>query len=142
MTIPPNVRVKFYTLRALALALGAFAAVDFLLRPNAFGFRALALLGIFVGLWLVRRSNAYVWDARGQVVGVRSPAVAVRRVGPVAWTLVAASLVASGATFFLMYLDAVHGGKEAWPVYAFTGAVLAFAVASGYVAMKIFRAWW
>ncbi|MFZ0038629.1 MAG: hypothetical protein WAK91_14460 [Candidatus Acidiferrales bacterium] len=139
MTIPPNVRGKFYTLRALALALGAFAAVVFLLRPNGFGLRPLALLGIFVGLWLIRRSNASVWKARGQVVGMRSPANSAGRVEPLAWILTAASLVACGATYFLMYLDALHGGKEGWPAYAFGAAALVFAAASGYVAMKLFQ---
>jgi FtsH-binding integral membrane protein len=139
MTIPPNVRVKVYTLRALALALSAFAAVVFLLRPHAFGLRTLALLGIFVGLWLVRRSNAYVWRPQGQALGEWSPDNATRRVEPTAWIVMAASFLACGAAYFLMYLDALHGGKEAWPAYAFGAAALVFAAASGYVVMKLFQ---
>jgi len=139
VTIPPEVRGKFYTLRALAIALSAFAVFVFVMRPHAFGLRALALLGIFVGLWLVRRSNAYVWRAQGQVVIERSPTNPVGRVEPLAWTLMAASLLACGATYFLMHLDALHGGNEAWPAYAFGAAALVFAAASGYVVMKLFQ---
>jgi len=109
-----------------------------LLRPHAFGLRSLALLGIFVGLWLVRRSNAYVSRAQRQVVGEWSPDKATR-VEPTAWILTAASLLACGVTYFLIYLDALHGGKEAWPVYAFGAALLALTITSGYVVTKIYR---
>lgn len=49
----------------------------------------------------------------------------------------AASLLACGATYFLIYLDSIHGGKEVWPVYAFGAAVLTLAVTAGYVAVKL-----
>ena len=137
MTIPPNARVKFYTLRALALALSAFAAVVFLLRPHSFGLRTLALLGIFVGLWLVRCSNGYVWRPQGHAIGDWSPDNATRRVEPMAWIVMAASLLACGGTYFLIYLDSINGGKEVWPVYAFGAAVLALIGSAGYVAVKL-----
>jgi hypothetical protein len=139
VTIPPEVRGKFYTLRALAGALLAFAGAVFFLRPHEFGSRSLGLLAIFVSLWLVRRSNMYVWRARGQMVGAWSPATAAKRIGRLAWTLTAVSLVACGVFYFLMYLDLLHGGKETWPVYAFACAALALALTTGYVAMRIFQ---
>lgn len=139
MTIPAEVRGKFYALRALALVLGAFAVATFVLRPNSFGIRSLGLLGIMVGLWLVRQSNAFVRRARGQVVDGWPAAKSVKRVGPLAWTLTALSLVACGVGYHLMYLDALRGYKEVWPVNVFLAAVLALVITSGYVAMKIFR---
>src|SRR5579872_4801850 len=87
----------------------------------------------------VRRSDALVRRAWGQVVGEWSPATAAKRVGRLAWTLTASLLVACVLCYFLMYLDALHGGKEAWPAYAFAGAGLAFAVTSAYVVAKISR---
>lgn len=139
MTIPAEVRGKFYALRALAVVVFAFAVVIFFLRPNSFTIESLGFLAILVGALLVRCSNAYVWRARGQVVPEWSPAKSVRRVGPLAWTLTGASLVACGVASYLMHLDALHGYKEVWPLNVFLGAVLALVVTSGYVAMKVFR---
>jgi hypothetical protein len=139
VSIPAEVRGKFYALRALAFALFVLAGAAFYLRPNSFGVLTLGLLGIAVGGWLVRRSNARVRQARGQAAGAWSPAAAVKRVGPLAWTLTGMSLVACVIFYFAMYVDALHGGREGWPALAFGGAVLALAGASGYVAMKIFR---
>lgn len=121
------------------MVLGVFAVAVFLMRPNSFAIDSLGLLGIAVGLWLVRRSNAYAWRARGQAVPEWSPAKSVRRVGPLAWTLTGASLVACGVAYYLMHLDALQGYKEVWPLNVFLGAVLALVVTSGYVAMKVFR---
>lgn len=139
MTIPPQVRTKFYALRALAVVLAAFAVVIFILRPPGFGIRLLAFLAIFAGVSIVRYSNASVWRARGQVVGEWSSATAAKRVGRLAWTLTAVSLFACGVCVFIVYLDALHGGKEVWPAYALFVAVLALAATASYVVMRIFR---
>ncbi|HEV2490317.1 MAG TPA: hypothetical protein VGT03_10945 [Candidatus Acidoferrales bacterium] len=139
MSIPPQVRRKFYSLRALALVLMVFAGAIFILRPHNFGARLLIALAIFAAISIVRYSNASVWRARGQVVGESSPATAAKRVGRLAWTLTAVSLIACGVFYFLMYLDQLHGGKVLWPVYAFFVAALALTATSMYVAMRIFR---
>jgi len=136
VTVPPEVRGKFYALRGLAVVFGAFGAGFFLLRPNEFWIRSAAALGILASLGLIRRSNVYVWRARGQVAADWSPA---NRVGPLTWVLTGASLAACGAAYFLMYLDQLHDGKEAWPVYAFAVAVLALVITSGYVTLRILR---
>lgn len=138
MAIPPQVRTKFYALRALAVLLGLFAGAIFILRPPGFGLHLLAFLAIFIGLWIVRRSNASVWRARGDVLSEWSSNKA-GRVGPLAWILVAASLLVCGATYFLMYLDALHGGKEVWPVYAFAGAGLTLVLTLGNLIARISR---
>lgn len=139
MTIPSEVRGKFYALRAAALAVGLAGIAAIVLRGQDFGFLFLGLLGIVVGTWLVRRSNAMVWRARGQVVAEWSPAKASKRVGPLAWTLTAMSLAACVIFSLAVYVDQLHGGKQVWPVYALFVAVLALAVTSGYVAMRIFQ---
>ena len=69
MTIPTEVRRKFFTLRALAVVLMVFAATIFILRPHDFGAQLLIALAIFASVSIVRYSNASVWRARGQVVG-------------------------------------------------------------------------
>ena len=69
MTIPTEVRKKFFALRALAVVLMVFAATIFILRPHDFGAQLLIALAIFASVSIVRYSNASVWRARGQVVG-------------------------------------------------------------------------
>ncbi len=139
MSIPAEVRERFYALRTLAVALCVLGAAAFYLRPGSYDFLVLGLAAIAVGMWLVRRSNEYVRRARGQVAANWLPKTAGRRVGPLAWTLTAASAAACVIFYFSMYVDAAHGGKQAWPAYALGGAVMALALTSGYVAMKIFR---
>lgn len=139
MSVPADVRGKFYAFRTVAIALFASALVVFFLRRNSFEIESLAFLAILVGAWLVRLSNTYVGRARGQAGAEWAPAKSAKRVGPLAWALTAASLAACVLFYLAMYVDAAHGGKEAWPAYALGGAVMALAVTSGYVAMKIFR---
>ncbi|MFZ0886143.1 MAG: hypothetical protein WAN14_22270 [Candidatus Acidiferrales bacterium] len=123
----------------MAIALFALAVVGFSLRPNSFETQSLAFLAIVVGAWLIQRSNTYVRRARGQAGAEWEPAKAAKRVEPLAWVLTAASLAACVVFYLAMCVDAAHGGTEAWPAYALGGAVMALAVTSGYVAMKIFR---
>lgn len=47
--------------------------------------------------------------------------------------------MACGVCYYLMHLDALHGGNEVWSVYAFAVAALALVLTSGYVFVKISR---
>jgi hypothetical protein len=138
MSIPPQVRTKFYALRAVAVLLLVFAAGTFIVRPHGFGFRLLGLVAILLSVSVVRRSNVSVARARGDVLAewVSSKP---GRVGPLAWILVALSLVACGICVFFVHLDALHGGNETWPAYALFGAVLAVAASTSYVVFRISR---
>lgn len=121
------------------MALCVLGAAAFYLRPDSYRFLLLDLVAITVGMWFVRSSNEYIKRARGQVtVNWLSPKAA-GRVGPLAWALTGASLVACGVGYYLMYLDALHGYKQEWPLNLFLGAVVALVATSGYVTMKIFR---
>ena len=136
MAIPAQVRAKFYALRTLAALIALSASAAFIFRPHDFGSRSLALLGVFLVLWLVKRSNILVWRARGDVL---SELVSDRpgRVGRLAWTVTAASAVLSVVFYLLMYQ--IHDDNTVWPVYAFTVSGLVLAVASSYIAMKTYR---
>lgn len=140
VTIPAEVRGRFYALQALAVTLCALAMLAFFAQPNSLGFLLLGSFAIIVGMQLVRRSNAYVWRERGQAVGGRSAAKAAWPVGPVAWALTAAMLVGAGAFYRLLRLDALHWYKKVWPVDVFIGVVVAWVVAQVYLALKIRRA--
>lgn len=135
MTLPSEVRREFYTLRALAIALGTFALATYFLWPNSLIIRSLGSLCIFAGLWLIQRSNACVRRARGQGGGEQASFEVASRVSPLAWFLTAASFIACIVFYFVM----TDGGSSLWPVAAFAGASIAFAVTSGYIAMKFFR---
>ena len=138
MTVPAELRRKFYTLRALAALIALSAAAAFILRPHDFGIRLLAFLALLLALSLVKRSNILVWRARGDVIAEWASNRS-GQVGPLAWTLAAASLVAFGVCYYLLHLDALHGGKQVWPVYALFGAALAVTMTVGYVAVTMFR---
>lgn len=139
MNIPRQVRMKFYLLRALALVLMVFAGAIFILKPHDSRFRSLALLAIILGVWIVQRSNASVWRARGQRGADSSPVKQLKRVGPLAWSLTAVSLIACGVFYFLMYVDQLHGGNVLWPVWGFFFSGLALAATSAYIAFRTFR---
>lgn len=139
MIIPPKVRRVWYMLRAFAITLIIFAIVIFLLWPNIFGFRLLGLLMILISVWVVRISNTYVRRAQGQVEDDKSQNKTARRVGLLGWLLAAGSFIACAAFYLVMYVDALHGGKEGWPAYAFGCAALALAVTGSYVIMKLFQ---
>ncbi|MGC1106051.1 MAG: hypothetical protein WA876_05900 [Candidatus Acidiferrales bacterium] len=139
MAIPPQVRTKFYALRLLALVLLVFPGWVFIFGPHASGIRLLATLGIFFSLWIVQRSNAVLLRARGQVALNLWLPENTKRVGPLAWTLAALSVLACIVFYYFMYLDNLHGGNDVWPVYAFAGAALALILTCGYVVVVIFR---
>ena len=137
VTIPPKVRRRRYAMRALALVLLVSAGFALVLRSDSFGIRMLALGAIVVGVQLVKYSDDYVRRSQGRTGDGWSPARGDRRVGPLAWTLVVASLVACGVFYFAMYVDALHGGKQGWPVIAFAGAGVALTFTSGYIVVKL-----
>lgn len=140
VTIPADVRGRFYALQALAVTLCALAMVAFFAQPNSFWFLLLGSFAIIVGMRVVLRSNAYVWRARGQAASGRSAPKAVRPVGPVAWALTAASLVGVGAFYRLLRLDALRWYKKVWPVDVVFGVFLAWFATKWYLALKIRRA--
>lgn len=145
MAIPPEVRTKFYALRALALVLMLCAATIFILRPHNFGFRSLALVALLVGVWVGRQANLSVSRAKGQVMPNSSFegsfAKQLDRISPWVWILTGLSLAACVVCYYLMYLDQLNGGKEVWPVWAFFVAAIALTLSASYAVMKIYNRW-
>lgn len=139
ITVPPKVRHRFYAFRVSAAVLIIFAIIAFILEANHFWIESLSFLAILASVWLVRRSNEYARRARGQANEKRSPAERAKQIGATSWALAGASLVACGIFYIVMYLDALHGGREGWPAYAFGGAAVALALTTGNIAAKLFR---
>ncbi len=137
MSIPPEVRAKVYTLRAAALTLALLGVAGVFLSAPDSGLFFLGLAGGIAGLWLVRRANAVVLKAQGQVVAKWSLTEESKRVGRSMWTLTVVSLAACVVFYFAMDDNQIRG---VWPVYAFAIAGLWAAANVGYVCMKVFGA--
>lgn len=103
---------------------------------NNFSIRSVGLLMCVVGALLVKISNVrgvrglYITDAKKVNLG------APKRPGQLAWALSVAAAVAIGISYIYLRKDALAGGHEVWPAYAFTASVLIAAVVWGYVASK------
>jgi hypothetical protein len=139
VTTPAGVRGRLYALQALAGALCAIALVAFFARPNSFGFLLLGVFAIIVGMRLARRSSADRWRAPGQIAGKRSAAKATRPEGPVAWALLAASLVGLVVAYHIARSDALRWYKKEWPVDVVCGVILALYATRWYLGSKLPR---
>jgi hypothetical protein len=58
--------------------------------------------------------------------------------GRLLWIISLALVPLLAAAFFLLHIDAVNGGHEAWPADVFGGVGLACAVVWGYLVAKLF----
>lgn len=108
----------------LAILLLAFAGATFIFAPDSFAIRSSGLLAILISVPLIRRSKvrsrtAPVVSGKGWVSTKPS-----NRPSRVVWIAGIVSLAAVGASYFCMYIDALHGGHHVWPAYVFAGAGL------------------
>lgn len=138
MSIPKEVRTKFYALRIVAVALIVFAGVLLIGHPHNLSAKSLGMLAIFACILIARYSNATVWRARGQPTSNWSPANQVKRVGPLPWVLTVLSLIACVIFYYLMYLN-LDGGNALWPVWGFFFSGLVLAAITSYIAYMTFR---
>jgi hypothetical protein len=53
------------------------------------------------------------------------------------WLIGVALLVLAGVSYWLLYIDALHGGHAGWPVYMFAGVSLAAAGVWSYIVTKL-----
>lgn len=57
--------------------------------------------------------------------------------GRVMWFVGGALLVLAGVSYWLMHLDAIHGGHAGWPAYMFGGVILVGAGVWSYIVTKL-----
>lgn len=130
---PPK---KRYGLFALAVTLLLSGVVVNIIYFNDFPRRSLGLLMCVVGALLIRISN--VRSLKGARITNRpnlNPRVH-KRLGRLAWVLSVASAMAIGIFYIYLRKDALAGGHEVWPAYAFAVSALIAAVVWGYVVSK------
>ena len=112
---------KRYALRSVAILLALLGAATFVLEPHGFVIRSFGLFALLASVQLVRMSRAQ-GPSFGQLglAGSNRP----RRI---MWFVGFALLLLAGFPFWLLYIDALHGGHAVWPVHVFGGVALACA---------------
>jgi hypothetical protein len=130
---------KSYGLFVLAIVLLISGLVINVVYFKDFPLRSLGLLSFVGGVFLIKASNIRsLKEGRFTVSQSVSP-VEQKRPGAVAWVLSVACAVAIGLSYVYMRKDALAGGHEAWPAYAFAGSGVVAAVVWGYVVAKLVK---
>lgn len=106
------------------------------LRPDDFLFRTLAIVAFVVSARVVRVA---VQSRSGSFGGQAADAKAIKRPGPLLWTVSIAMLVPAGLSSFFLYRDALDGYHEAWPLKVFAVVAVACALVWSYLAYKLAR---
>lgn len=141
-TQPPIKRPGLYTL-AVVLLLAGGAAIFF--NRGNFIVEALGLLAILGSVRLVKAARSHPKPA--VILRKESHAESAAPVkewdtrkptppGRVAWSICIATLIATIASYYVMYDDALHGGHTGWPAYLFGAAAMALAISSGYIVAR------
>jgi hypothetical protein len=130
---------KSYGLFALAIVLLISGLVVNVVYFKDFPLRSLGLLIFVGGVFLVKASNVRSLKEGRFTVSQNVSPVKHKRPGALAWALSAACVIAIGLSYVCMRKDALAGGHEAWPAYAFAASAVAAAVVWGYVVAKLVK---
>ena len=133
MTSPPKKRYGLFVLAVTLLLSGVVVNVIYF---KDFPIRSLGLLMCVVGVLLIRVSNVRGLKGTRIANGPNLNPGARKRPGRLAWVLSAASVIAIGISYIYLRKDALAGGHEVWPAYAFAGSALIAAAVWGYVVSK------
>lgn len=99
--------------------------------------RSLGVVAIMASMYLVRISRVHDRSVLPIASGQEVDFNATESPGRLAWAAGIGLLLLLGVSYLLMYIDALHGGHTAWPVYLFAAVGLACACAWGYIAAKL-----
>jgi hypothetical protein len=138
VTVSQNVSGKRYGLFVLAILILLLGGVGIYVGSHNYPIRALGLVAVMASAYLVRISHVHDRSDSPEASGRGKNLKTVKSQGRLLWIVSLALVPLLGAAFFLLHIDAVNGGHEAWPADVFAGVVLACAVVWGYLAAKIF----
>jgi hypothetical protein len=128
-------RKALFILAILLLLLGG---MGIFVGSHSYPVRAIGVVGIVASAYLVRTTHVHdqsdLPEASGRGTGFKT----AKGPGPLLWIISLALVPLLGAAFFLLHIDAVNGGHEAWPADVFAGVGLACAVVWGYLVARIF----
>ena len=132
-----NVASKSYGLLVLALLLLLLGGVGLYVGSHNYPIRSLGVMAILASTYLVRISR--VRDRSGFLeASGRTMQLTTEGPGRRLWIVSLALVPLLGVAFFLMHIDFVNGGHEAWPADIFAAVGLACAIVWGYLVAKIF----
>jgi hypothetical protein len=138
VTVSQNVSGKRYGLFVLAILILLLGGVGIYVGSHNYPIRALGLAAVMASAYLVRISHVRDRSDLPEAQGRGKDLKRAKGPGRLLWIISLALVLLLGASLFLLYIDAVNGGHEAWPADVFAGVVLACAVVWGYLAAKIF----
>ena len=138
VSISQNVVTKRYGLFVLAILLLLLGGVGIYLGSNNYPIRVLGLISIMVSVYFVKISRVYNGSSLHEARGPGKNYKIENGPGRLLWIVSLAAVALLGASGFLLHIDAVNGGHEAWPVDIFAGVALACAIVWGYLAARIF----
>jgi hypothetical protein len=111
--------------------------VGIYLGSHNYPIRALGLVAIMASAYLVRISHVHDRPGVPEASGRGKDLKAAKGPGRLLWIVSLVLVPLLGAAFFLLHIDAVNGGHEAWLADVFAGIGLACAIVWGYLAAKI-----
>jgi hypothetical protein len=133
-----NVTRKRYGSFVLAILLLLLGGVGIFVGSHNYPIRALGLVAIMASAYLVRISHVHDRSDLPEASGQGKDLKTAKGPGRLLWIVSLVLVPLLGAAFFLLHIDAVNGGHEAWPADVFAGIGLACAIVWGYLAAKIF----
>ncbi len=106
-----------YRLAALVVLLGSGVALTY-------GYRLWSMIGVGFSVGLTRRAQGYSSSPPATLKDSVSYVPPLKRPGWRLWIAVGVSSVLVVLSYLTLRRDVLHGGQQAWPVYAFAAAIL------------------
>ena len=137
MSTSQKVVRKRYGLFVLAILLLLLGVVGNYLGSHNFPIRVLGLISVMASIYLARISRVHNGSRLPEAGGPGKNYKIEKGPGRLLWIVSLAFVPLLGASVFLLHIDAVNGGHEAWPADVFAGVGLASAIVWGCLVAKI-----
>lgn len=137
MSTGQNAPGRRYGLLALALILILSGGIVIYIGSHNFAIRAVGIAIVMASTYLVQISNSQNRSKLSAASGEMSKRDTGSVVGRVLWIFSLSLLPILAGAWYMLHLDAVNGGQEAWPADLFAGVGLVCAVVWGLLVAKI-----
>lgn len=137
MTTPQNVPRRRYGLFILAILLLLLGGAAIYAGSHNYEIRALGIVAVMASVYVVRISR--VRERSDLPITGDRPISSKTTKGPgrLLWIASLSLLLMLGVALYLLHIDALNGGHEAWPADLFAGVGLACAIVWGFLVVKI-----
>lgn len=99
--------------------------------------QALAFALFVASAYLVRKSRVRDRTQQSEAIMQGPDFKPAGGPGRLAWGLSLSMVPLLAISYFLMYEDALHGGKTGWPAFLFAGVIIACCIVWGYLVAQI-----